>query len=90
MDGPLGPNPYRGHPSTLWIEWVAFCDSALKLIMDKVHWPVFVSDYKDVFDELKRQQAKGRIRYYSVCNFGPQNMKDAFAAGGQPITNQVS
>ena len=55
----------------------------------KVHSPTFVSDYKEVFDELKRQQAKGRIRYYSVCNFGPQNMKDALAVGAQPITNQV-
>jgi myo-inositol catabolism protein IolS len=56
----------------------------------QVHWPVFLSDYKECFDELNRQQAKGRIRHYAVCNFGPQNLKDALEVGAKPISNQLS
>ena len=39
--------------------------------------------------ELKRQQSLGKIRYYAVSNFGPQNIKEFVEAGGTAITNQV-
>ena len=55
----------------------------------QVHWPSFISDPKAIFDELNRQQAKGRIRSYGVSNFGPQNLKDAQTAGAKLSTNQV-
>ncbi|CAH1778405.1 unnamed protein product [Owenia fusiformis] len=55
----------------------------------QVHWPNVVRDMGELVKELKRQQALGRIKYYSVCNFGPQNLKEMLAAGGQPLTNQL-
>ncbi len=56
----------------------------------QVHWPVFLKDFKECFDEIKRQKARGRIRHYGVCNFGPQNIKDALEVDAKPITNQVT
>lgn len=56
----------------------------------QVHWPVFLSDFKECFDELNRQKAKGRIREYGICNFGKQNLVDALEVGAKPITNQVN
>ena len=55
-----------------------------------MHWPSFVQDSQAVVDELKRQQARGRIRSYGVCNFGVQNMREALDAGAKVTTNQVS
>ena len=57
----------------------------------QIHWPTFVdlANPAGFVAELKRLQAKGLIRHYGLCNFGPQNMKDILAAGAQPITNQV-
>ena len=54
-----------------------------------MHWPVFVADFKECFDELNRQKAKGRILEYGVSNFGPRNLQDAVEAGAKPVTNQV-
>ena len=54
-----------------------------------MHWPVNVADFKECFDELNRQKAKGRILEYGVSNFGNQNLIDAIEAGAKPITNQV-
>ena len=56
----------------------------------QVHWPHFIADdIQGCVDELKRQQARGRIRYYGVCNFGPSNLQEFIKAGGAPVTNQV-
>ncbi|GAB1603561.1 uncharacterized protein LOC115216743 [Argonauta hians] len=55
----------------------------------QIHWPNMVSDYTATVEELKRQVAKGRIRCYGVCNFGPKNMKNILEAGGKPVSNQV-
>ena len=41
-------------------------------------------------EELKRQQSLGRIRYYGVSNFGPEDLKQFIEAGGNPVTNQVN
>ncbi|XP_013387869.1 uncharacterized protein LOC106156969 [Lingula anatina] len=55
----------------------------------QVHWPTIMADVNETVAELKRQQAKGRIRYYGVCNFGPNDLRGFLEAGGQPISNQV-
>jgi len=56
----------------------------------QVHWPSMCADFKEVFDELNRQQAKGRIRSYGVSNFGPNNLEEAISVGAKIVTNQVS
>lgn len=40
--------------------------------------------------ELNRQVSLGRIRYYGVSNYGPNNLKHFLEAGGKPISNQVT
>ena len=51
--------------------------------------PIFVENMAEAVTELKRQQSLGKIRYYAVSNFGPQNIKEFVEAGGTAITNQV-
>ncbi|XP_064647802.1 uncharacterized oxidoreductase YccK-like isoform X2 [Lineus longissimus] len=57
----------------------------------QVHWPNIIpaSELEGVVAELKRQQAKGTIRGYSVCNFGVKSLQAMLDAGGKPLTNQV-
>lgn len=55
----------------------------------QIHWPTMISDYTATVEELKRQVAKGRIRHYSVSNFGPKNLTQFSEAGGKPLTNQI-
>ncbi|XP_078671553.1 putative oxidoreductase YccK [Branchiostoma floridae x Branchiostoma belcheri] len=56
----------------------------------QVHWAMFMSDASEVVGELKRQQAKGRIRHYGVCNFGAKQLAEFCEAGGECATNQVA
>ena len=61
------------------------------LLLPQVHWPHFIAtDVQGCVDELKRQQARGRIRHYGVSNFGPKDLQQFVAAGGKPVTNQAS
>ncbi|XP_035682321.1 uncharacterized oxidoreductase YccK-like [Branchiostoma floridae] len=55
----------------------------------QVHWAVMMADVADVVGELKRQQAKGRIRHYGVCNFGGKQLAEFCEAGGTCATNQI-
>ena len=43
----------------------------------------------ETITELKRQQSLGRIRQYGFCNFGEQDIKDFYTAGGVSCSNQV-
>ena len=56
----------------------------------QIHQPIFVADMKEAIIELKRQQALGKIRYFAISNFGPQNMKEFAEAGGVAVSNQVT
>ncbi|XP_059175411.1 1-deoxyxylulose-5-phosphate synthase YajO-like [Physella acuta] len=55
----------------------------------QMHFPTYVKDAKETIQELERQKALGRIRYYGMSNFGPQKIKDFIEAGGKPVVNQV-
>ena len=46
-------------------------------------------DVTETVTELKRQQSLGRIRQYGFCNFGEQDIKDFYGAGGISCSNQV-
>ena len=48
-----------------------------------------MKDVKETVNELKRQQALGKIRYYAVSNFGPETLKQFNENGGKATTNQV-
>ncbi|XP_023930827.1 angiopoietin-1-like, partial [Lingula anatina] len=63
--------------------------SSNSYLTENIHWPTIMADVNETVAELKRQQAKGRIRYYGVCNFGPNDLRGFLEAGGQPISNQV-
>jgi len=55
----------------------------------QIHFPSFVKDPKETIDELNRQIALGRIRYYGLSNYGPKNMKEFMDAGAKPVVNQI-
>ncbi|XP_077979190.1 putative oxidoreductase YccK [Glandiceps talaboti] len=55
----------------------------------QAHWMVNCKNVKETVTELKRQQAKGRIRAYGVCNFGPKDITDVYDNEGSICTNQV-
>ncbi|XP_002734743.3 aldo-keto reductase IolS-like [Saccoglossus kowalevskii] len=55
----------------------------------QAHWAVNCKNMKETVDELKRQQSKGRIRAYGVCNFGPKDLNDVYDAEGSVCTNQL-
>jgi diketogulonate reductase-like aldo/keto reductase len=49
-----------------------------------------VENIDECVTELNRQVSLGRIRYYGVSNYGPNNLKHFLEAGGKPISNQVT
>ncbi|XP_072029080.1 uncharacterized oxidoreductase YccK-like isoform X1 [Amphiura filiformis] len=55
----------------------------------QVHWSVNMKDVTETITELKRQQSLGRIRQYGFCNFGEQDIKDFYDAGGVSCSNQL-
>jgi len=55
----------------------------------QIHFPSFVKDPKETIDELNRQIALGRIRYYGLSNYGSKNMKEFMEAGAKPVVNQI-
>ncbi|KAL3832428.1 hypothetical protein ACJMK2_024071 [Sinanodonta woodiana] len=55
----------------------------------QTHFPSFIANMDEALEELKRQQARGRIRHFGVCNFGPKNLKDVMAKGVVPVSCQL-
>jgi len=55
----------------------------------QVHQTTYMKDVKETVNELKRQQALGKIRYYAVSNFGPETLKQFNENGGTATTNQL-
>lgn len=55
----------------------------------QVHWSVNMKDVTETITELKRQQSLGRIRHYGFCNFGVNDIKGFYDAGGSSCTNQL-
>ncbi|XP_070565685.1 uncharacterized oxidoreductase YccK-like [Ptychodera flava] len=55
----------------------------------QVHWMANVKNMTETVAELKRQQSKGRIRAYGVCNFGPKDTTELYDVGGTICSNQV-
>jgi diketogulonate reductase-like aldo/keto reductase len=60
------------------------------LYIFQIHFASFVDNIDECVTELNRQVSLGRIRYYGVSNYGPNNLKHFLEAGGKPISNQVT
>lgn len=54
----------------------------------QVHWPFDSFRYADVYMELEKLKAEGKIRNIGVSNFGPCDM-DAWMGEGAAISNQL-
>lgn len=54
-----------------------------------LHWPVYDVPIQERVETLEKLKKEGKIRYYGVSNFGPQNM-DEIAPIGDIKVNEVS
>jgi myo-inositol catabolism protein IolS len=55
----------------------------------QVHWPNHSKPPETVFENLTKLKEQGKIRSYSVCNYGAKDIRD-IPEGYTPLTNQLA
>ena len=56
----------------------------------QVHFPAFLKETSEAVEALNREVAKGRLKSWGVCNFGPKNLKTLLDQKAVPVVNQVN
>ena len=71
------------------------CERSLQLLrtdhidLYQVHWPSREVPFEETISALQRLQQEGKIRHIGVCNFGPADLEEWLAKGGEVVTNQL-
>lgn len=74
---------------------LASCEASLKRLRTdyidllQVHWANREIPMEESVRAFRKLKEQGKVRYIGVCNFGPQDMRDWLAAGGEMVSNQL-
>jgi len=77
------------------VDFIASCEKSLKLLQTdyidlmQVHWPSREIPFEETIDALQTLKQQGKIREIGVCNFGPNDMMEWLAKGGEMASNQL-
>lgn len=82
-------------PTLSRAEIVADCEASLKRLrtdyidLYQIHWRKNVAPLAETFDAMAQLKRDGKVRSIGVCNFGPQDLADAWTVGAAPVSDQV-
>ncbi len=71
------------------------CEASLKRLRTdyidllQVHWPSHAIAMEESIRAFRKLKEQGKVRYIGVCNFGPRDMRDWLAQGGEMVSNQL-